>query len=52
MDVTALSTDLALSATNGQVDLGVLKAVENLDQSVGSQLAASIGLGRNVDSYA
>jgi hypothetical protein len=52
MDVAALSTDLSLSAAAGQVDLGVLKAVQNLDQNVGAQLAASIGLGRNVDAYA
>jgi len=52
MDVAALSTDLSLSATAGQVDVGVLKALQNLDQSVAAQLAASIGLGQSVDAYA
>lgn len=52
MDVATLSTDLALSATAGQVDTGVLKAVQNLDRTVGAQLAASIGIGQNVDAYA
>ena len=35
-----------------QVNLGVLKSVENLDQIVAAQLAASIGLGTTVDAFA
>lgn len=52
MDVGALSTSLSLSTTGAQVDVGVLKALQNLDSAVGAQLAASIGLGQNVDAYA
>lgn len=52
MDIAALSTSLSASATAGQIDVGVLKALQNLDQNVAAQLAASLGIGRNVDTYA
>ncbi len=52
MDGAALSTSLSLSATSGRVDVNVLKAVQNLDKNVAAQLAASIGIGQNVDTFA
>ncbi len=52
MDVAGLSTALSLSNTGAQVDVGVLKAVQNLDSAIGAQLAASIGLGQHIDAYA
>lgn len=52
MDVAGVSSSLASSAVAGQVDASVLKLLMNLDQTVATQLAASIGLGTVVDAYA
>lgn len=52
MDVGSISTELAQGAVAGQVDVGVLKAVQNLDQNVAAELFASIGLGNGVDASA
>lgn len=52
MDVAGVSSSLASSAVAGQVDTSVLKLLMNLDQTVASQLAASIGLGTAVDALA
>lgn len=35
-----------------QVDVGVLRALQNLEQNVASQLFSSLGLGTVVDAYA
>lgn len=52
MDVAGLSSSIAGAGVAGQVDASVLKMLMNLDQTVAAQLAASIGLGTNVDAYA
>jgi hypothetical protein len=52
VDVTGVASSLSSAAVAGQVDTSVLKLLMNLDQTVAAQLAASIGLGANVDAYA
>ena len=52
MDVGEIATGLSMANVAGSVDLGVLKMLQNLDQAVAAQLAASIGLGTAVDAYA
>jgi hypothetical protein len=52
MDVGSLSTAMTMSAVGSQVDVGVLKAVQNLDQAVAAELFSSIGLGGSVDALA
>jgi uncharacterized PurR-regulated membrane protein YhhQ (DUF165 family) len=52
MDVGALSTGLATSAVGQQVDVGVLKTLQNLDKNLAAELFASIGLGQAVDTRA
>ena len=52
MDIGALSSGMALSSVGQQVDVGVLKALQNLDQNVAAELFASIGLGSGVDASA
>jgi len=41
-----------MAGVAGQVDASVLKLLMNMDQAVAAQLAASIGLGTAVDTYA
>jgi hypothetical protein len=52
VDVTGLASSLSSSSVSGNVDVGVLKLLQNLDRTVASQLAASIGLGTAIDAYA
>jgi len=52
MDIAAIASGLSSSSVGQNVDLGVLKALQNLDQAVAGQLAASIGLGTGIDTYA
>ncbi|HTX60485.1 MAG TPA: hypothetical protein VMH02_12525 [Verrucomicrobiae bacterium] len=52
MNVGALATDLALGNVAQGVTLGTLSSVLSLEQAVGAQLAASIGLGAAIDAYA
>lgn len=52
MDLSSISTGLVSANVSGSIDVGVLKAVQNLDQNQAAMLAASIGLGANVDSFA
>lgn len=52
MDVGALSTGLAAVNVGTQIDVGVLKAAENLDQNLVARLFSSIGLGSGFDAYA
>jgi hypothetical protein len=52
MDIGSVATALSSSSVSSGVGLGVLNSVLNLEQSVGAQLAASIGLGTVVDAYA
>ena len=52
MDAAGVSSALSSAGVATGVDLAMLKAVQNLDQAVAAQLAASIGLGTAVDAYA
>ena len=52
MDIASLSTGMAASAVGQQVDVGVLRAVQNLDENVAAELFASMGVGRSVDALA
>ena len=52
MDVAAVASDLSSAGVALNVNLGVMKLLQNLDQAVGAELAASIGLGTVVDAYA
>lgn len=52
MDIGSLSTGLAQGAVAQQIDLGVLKSVQNLDRTATADLFASIGLGSGIDAYA
>jgi hypothetical protein len=52
LDIASVASGLSAANVAGQVDIGVLKTLLNLDQAVAAQLAASIGLGTAVDAYA
>jgi hypothetical protein len=52
VDAASLSTSMLLSSVGGQVNIGVLKAVQNLDKTLTAQMFASIGLGGAVDTSA
>jgi len=52
MDIAGVATALSSAAVGQGVSLGVLNSVLQLEQSVGAELAASIGLGTVVDAYA
>ena len=52
MDLAGVASALSSSAVSQSVDIGVLNLIQNLDQAVAAQLAASIGLGTAVDAYA
>ena len=41
-----------LASVGQQVDVGVLKALQNLDRNVTAELFSSLGLGTVVDAYA
>lgn len=49
MDAGSVSTVLAQSAVSEQVGVGVLKALQNLDQNLAARLFSSIGIGQNID---
>lgn len=52
MDAVSLSSSLAAASTGQGVQIGVLKAVQNLDLNTTAELFASIGLGANVSALA
>lgn len=52
MDLSSIATGLAAASVSQSVDVGVLKAVQNLDAATSSMLFASIGLGAGVDAFA
>lgn len=52
MDVGAIAGNMALSAVGGQVSVGVMKSVQNLEQDLVSRLFGSLGVGNNVDTHA
>lgn len=52
MDLGSIATGLVGQSVSNSVNVDVLKAVQNLEASQASMLAASIGLGAHVDAYA
>ncbi|MBV8331203.1 MAG: hypothetical protein JO192_00545 [Candidatus Eremiobacteraeota bacterium] len=57
MSTTGIALDTCLqtcdpAGVTGAVGMAVLKSVLNAEQAVAAQLAASIGLGANIDAYA
>lgn len=49
MDTGSVGSSLANVAAAGQIDVGVLAALQNLDRNVAAELFASIGLGQSID---
>ena len=52
MDLSSIASGLAASSVTQGVDVGVLKAVQNLDQAQAALLFSSIGLGSQVNTFA
>ena len=52
MDLSSIASGLAASSVSQGVDIGVLKAVQGLDQAQSAILLASIGIGGNVNTLA
>lgn len=52
MDIGSVASGLALSSTVAGIDVGVLKAVQNLDANVSAELFSSIGVGTFVNTSA
>lgn len=52
MDISALSSTMATGGVAQQVDVGMLKALQNLEVNLTSELFATIGLGQSVDTHA
>lgn len=52
MDLQSIASGLAASSVSQGVNVGVLKAVNNLDQIQAAELFASIGLGTGVNTFA
>jgi hypothetical protein len=52
LDLAAAASGVNTSGIALNVNLSVLAQIQNLEQVVAAQLAASIGLGANVDAYA
>jgi len=45
-------SNIEAGAVGQQIDTGVLRALQNLEQNVASQLFSSLGLGTVIDAYA
>jgi hypothetical protein len=52
MDIGTIATDLSIGNVAQGVTIGALRSVLNLEQVVGAQLAAALGIGTNIDAYA
>ena len=52
MDVASLSTTMTAASVGQGVQIGVLKAVQNLDLATTAELFNSIGLGNAVNTVA
>jgi hypothetical protein len=56
MDLSTIATSLSnapvASGVTGEVDLSVLKTVQNLQLTVASELFGSLGIGTAVDAFA
>jgi hypothetical protein len=48
----ALSTSLSAASVSGQIQVGVVRSVDNLDKTLATELFSSLGLGQNVDFHA
>lgn len=48
----ALSTSLSASSVADQVQVGVVRSVNNLDKTLATELFGSLGLGQNIDIHA
>ena len=52
MEIDSIASGLAAQSVTSGVNIGVLKAVQNLDQVQAGLLFSSIGIGAGVDAYA
>ena len=52
MDLGSVSTGLAQTAVATQVNVSVLKSLQNLEGALAAELFGSIGVGTNVDAVA
>ncbi len=52
MDLSGIATSLAMTSVAQSVDVGVLKAVQNLDAASSAMMFASIGVGTGIDAFA
>lgn len=52
MDLGSISTGLAQSGVASQVNVSVLKSLQNLESTLAGELFGSIGVGRSVDAFA
>lgn len=52
MDIGSIATGLAAGSVAQSLDVGVLKALQNLDANVTAEMMASIGVGNFVDAKA
>ena len=52
MDLQSISAGLAAGAVSNGIQVGVFKAVQNLQEAQIAALFASIGLGSNVNAVA
>jgi len=52
VDLGSISTGLAQSGVASQVNVSVLKSLQNLESTLAGELFGSIGVGRSVDAFA
>ncbi|HLI97030.1 MAG TPA: hypothetical protein VKT72_13255 [Candidatus Baltobacteraceae bacterium] len=52
MDVGSIATGMALSSVAGQVGVGVMKDIQNLQSDLVARLFGSMGIGNSIDAYA
>ena len=52
MDLSSIASSLAASGVTQGVDVGVLRAVQGLDEAQSAILLASIGIGTTVNTLA
>jgi hypothetical protein len=52
MEISDIASGLAAQSVTSGVNIGVLKAVQNLDQTQSALLFSSIGIGAGIDTYA
>ena len=52
MDLSSIGSALSTGGVSEQIDIGVLNAVQNLEQISSALLFASIGIGTGVDASA